>query len=162
MKAKDKKDKTFPVLKGKIPIDTEEELAKKLFEKKIFLLMVAIYCKAKKCKCDDEKKDLSSYKFEDEIDKWIEKNHRRLQYKIGSHCYEIIKNAFKHINRCPHSFYKTFCHHCPTKCYTCCELEDINPIMAYSGKRILFKHPIMGIRFVINVIRAKRIIKSKR
>lgn len=36
MKAKDKKDKTFPVLKGKIPIDTEEELAKKLFEKKDF------------------------------------------------------------------------------------------------------------------------------
>lgn len=161
MKAKDKKDKTFPILKGKIPIDTEEELAKKLFEKKIFLLMVAIYCKAKKCKCDDEKKDLSSYKFEDDIDKWITKNKHIAKYKIGEHCYKIIQNTFKHTNRCPHSFYKTFCHNCPTKCYTCCELEDINPIMAYSGKRILFKHPIMGIRFVINVIRAKRIINSK-
>lgn len=84
MKAKDKKDKTFPVLKGKIPIDTEEELAKKLFEKKIFLLMVAIYCKAKKCKCDDEKKDLSSYKFEDEIDKWITKNHPLFLLYIGN------------------------------------------------------------------------------
>lgn len=36
MKAKDKKDKTFPILKGKIPIDKEKELAKKLFEKRFF------------------------------------------------------------------------------------------------------------------------------
>lgn len=74
MKAKDKKDKTFPILKGKIPIDKEKELAKKIFEKKIFLLMTAIYCKDGKCKCDDEKKGLNSYKFEDDIDKWIAKN----------------------------------------------------------------------------------------
>lgn len=152
--------KTFPILKNKIEIDKLKESKNKMFEKKTFVLMVSIYCESGKCDCTGDKKPLTDYDFGDEINNWIKKHKNISKYKIGESCYEIIKNSFKHTERCPHSYYKTFCHHCPTRCYRAEEQKKIYPIMAFSGKKIMLKHPVMGIKFIKNIVQAKKIIKK--
>lgn len=151
--------KTFPILKNRINIDKKKEGEKKLFEKKIFLLMTAIYCKDK---VSASKKSISKYKFEDAVDEFIASNPKLCKYKISDNYYKLIKKVFKHTDRCPHSYYKTFCHSCPTRCYKDEDLAQIEPIMKHSGKRILFKHPAIGAKFLINLIKAKKIIKNAR
>ena len=66
----------------------------------------------------------------------------------------------RQIERCPHSFYKTFCHQCPTTCYKSEDLEHIEPIMKYAGRKIMMKHPLIGTRFVINLLMAKKTINN--
>ncbi|MFR7871750.1 MAG: nitrous oxide-stimulated promoter family protein [Fenollaria timonensis] len=153
------KEKTFPILKNKIPIDKDKEAAKKLFEKKIFLLMAAIYCEDM---ISGSKKSISKYKFEENIDEFILNRPKLWKYKINDTCYELIMKAFRHTERCPHSFYKTFCHQCPTTCYKLTDLEQIEPIMKYAGRKIILKHPIMGLKFVINLIRSKNLINKNK
>ena len=153
------KEKTFPILKNKIPIDKDKEAAKKLFEKKIFLLMTAIYCEDM---ISGSKKSISKYKFEEDIDEFILNRPKLWKYKINDTYYELIMKAFRHTERCPHSFYKTFCHQCPTTCYKLTDLEQIEPIMKYAGRKIILKHPIMGLKFVINLIRSKNLINKNK
>lgn len=151
------KEKTFPILKNKIPIDKDQEAAKKLFEKKIFLLMTAIYCEDM---ISGSKKSISKYKFEEDIDEFILKRPKLWKHKINDTYYELIMKAFRHAERCPHSFYKTFCHQCPTTCYKSEDLEHIEPIMKYAGRKIMIKHPLIGTKFVINLLMAKKTINN--
>lgn len=151
------KEKTFPILKNKIPIDKDKEAAKKLFEKKIFLLMTAIYCEDM---ISGSKKSISKYKFEEDIDEFILKRPKLWKHKINDTYYELIMKAFRHAERCPHSFYKTFCHQCPTTCYKSEDLEHIEPIMKYAGRKIMMKHPLIGTKFVINLLMAKKTINN--
>ena len=151
------KEKTFPILKNKIPIDKDQEAAKKLFEKKIFLLMTAIYCEDM---ISGSKKSISKYKFEEDIDEFILKRPKLWKHKINDTYYELIMKAFRHAERCPHSFYKTFCHQCPTTCYKSEDLEHIEPIMKYTGRKIMIKHPLIGTKFVINLLMAKKTINN--
>lgn len=151
------KEKTFPILKNKIPIDKDQEAAKKLFEKKIFLLMTAIYCEDM---ISGSKKSISRYKFEEDIDEFILKRPKLWKHKINDTYYELIMKAFRHAERCPHSFYKTFCHQCPTTCYKSEDLEHIEPIMKYAGRKIMIKHPLIGTKFVINLLMAKKTINN--
>ena len=153
------KEKTFPILKNKIPIDKDQEAAKKLFEKKIFLLMTAIYCEDM---ISGSKKSISKYKFEEDIDEFILNRPKLWKYKINDTYYELVMKAFRHAERCPHSFYKTFCHQCPTTCYKLTDLEQIEPIMKYAGRKIMMKHPIMGLKFVINLLMAKNLINKNK
>ena len=153
------KEKTFPILKNKISIDKDKEAAKKLFEKKVFLLMAAIYYEDM---VGGSKKSISKYKFEEGIDEFINKNPKLWKYKINDTYYELIMKAFSHTDRCPHSFFKTFCHQCPTTCYKLTDLERIEPIMKYAGRKIMIKHPIMGLKFVINLIRSKNLINKNK
>ncbi len=78
------KEKTFPILKNKIPIDKDQEAAKKLFEKKIFLLMTAIYCEDM---ISGSKKSISKYKFEEDIDEFILKRPKLWKHKINDTYY---------------------------------------------------------------------------
>ena len=56
-----------------------------------------------------------------------------------------LKNyAFKRIEFCPRKEEKTFCSSCPIHCY-----------QKYSGKRIIFKHPVIAFKHVINTLKYK-------
>lgn len=63
--------------------------------------------------------------------------------------------AFKRIEHCPRKEEKTFCSSCPIHCYQKVYQEQIRKVMKYSGKRILFKHPIIAIRHLINTLKYK-------
>ena len=61
-----------------------------------------------------------------------------------------LKNyAFKRIEFCPRKEEKTFCSSCPI------HRQQIREVMKYSGKRIIFKHPIIAFKHVINTLKYK-------
>jgi len=151
--------KRFPILRKELPINKDEERKKKTFEKQIFFLMVAVYCQ----NCHTAKKikfTVLNLDFPENIQTWISEEKRVSKYRLCPDCYELIENAFRHTENCPHSSYKTFCHECPTPCYREEEQAKMLPIMHYSGKRIIRAHPIYALRFFGNLIRNKIRIKK--
>ena len=71
---------------------------------------------------------------------------------------KLKEYAFKRIDCCPRKEEKTFCSSCPIHCYQKIYREQIKEVMKYSGKRMLFKHPVITIKHLINTI--KYAIKS--
>lgn len=144
----------FPILRKKIEIDKDKENKRKDFEKKIFITMLAIYEEEK----NYEKNPITSYDFGDEMNKWIE--DKIGYYRISDKAYSLSKKVMSHTDRCPHAYYKTFCHKCPTRCYKNEDLASIRPIMAYSGKKLFKKHPIMAMKFIKNLKNYLKTIKK--
>ncbi|MFQ8705305.1 MAG: nitrous oxide-stimulated promoter family protein [Thomasclavelia sp.] len=66
---------------------------------------------------------------------------------------ELRNYAFKRIEYCPRKDEKTFCSSCPIHCYQKEYRQRIKKVMKYSGKRILFKYPIITIKHLINTIK---------
>ncbi len=52
-------------------------------------------------------------------------------------------------DKCPFMESKTFCSNCKVHCYKRDMREKIREVMRFSGPRILFHHPIMAIRHLI-------------
>lgn len=78
-------------------------------------------------------------------------------YEDGHHVdlTELKKYAFKRIDHCPRKEEKTFCSSCPIHCYQKIYRQQIREVMKYSGKRIIFKHPIIAIKHMLNTLQVK-------
>ncbi len=58
-----------------------------------------------------------------------------------------LKNyAYMKIERCPRMKEKTFCSKCPIQCYNKEYQMQIKKVMKYSGKRLIFIHPLLVIK----------------
>ena len=58
--------------------------------------------------------------------------------------------------RCPFMETKTFCSNCRVHCYRPEMREKIRLVMRFSGPRMLFHHPVMAIRHVIESKKEKK------
>ena len=59
-------------------------------------------------------------------------------------------------DKCPFMETKTFCSNCKVHCYKADMREKIRAVMRFSGPRMIFSHPIMAIRHVIESKKEKR------
>ncbi len=59
-------------------------------------------------------------------------------------------------DKCPFMETKTFCSSCKVHCYKKDMRERIREVMRFSGPRMLFHHPIMAIRHVIECKKEKK------
>lgn len=57
---------------------------------------------------------------------------------------------------------KTFCSNCKIHCYKADMREKIRQVMKFSGPRMLFYHPVMAVRHVIESKREKRRLERER
>ena len=96
-------------------------------EKRIVSLMIAIYCRAK---------------------------HGRRG--LCPDCAALDAYARLRSDRCPFMETKTFCSNCRVHCYRPDMREKIRAVMRFSGPRMLFYHPVMAIRHVIESKREKK------
>ncbi len=95
-------------------------------EKEIIRFMIALYCK---------------------------KKHKQ---NMCSECQNLYEYACKRIDVCPFMETKTFCSSCKVHCYGKEQREKIREVMRFSGPRMIFYHPIMAIRHMMNTIKNKR------
>lgn len=101
---------------------------KRAKEKEVVAKMIAIYCRGHK-------------------------------HTTGSLCYEcqaLLDYAYLRIDRCPFMETKTFCSNCRVHCYEQNMRTKIREVMRYSGPRMLFRHPILTIRHLIEEQRDKK------
>ena len=102
--------------------------AKRLREKETVSQMISIYCK---------------------------KKHGTRQ-GLCPDCAALEEYARLRSDKCPFMETKTFCSNCKIHCYKQDMREKIREVMRFSGPRMLFVHPIMAIRHVIESKKEKR------
>ena len=76
-------------------------------------------------------------------------------------CAALEAYARQHSDRCPFMEKKTFCSNCPVHCYKADMREKIRAVMRFSGPWMLFYHPILALRHVIETKKeSKRLEKT--
>ena len=71
-------------------------------------------------------------------------------------CAALDAYARRRSDRCPFMETKTFCSNCRVHCYRPDMREQIRAVMRFSGPRMLFRHPVMAIRHVIESKKEKK------
>ena len=71
-------------------------------------------------------------------------------------CEALDAYARMRSDKCPLMETKTFCSNCKVHCYKADMREKIRAVMRFSGPRMIFSHPIMAIRHVIESKKEKR------
>ena len=86
---------------------------------------------------------------------YCRKNHRT-KSGLCPECQTLHDYAMLRSDKCPFMETKTFCSNCKVHCYKADMREKIRAVMRFSGPRIIFSHPIMAIRHVIESKREKK------
>lgn len=69
--------------------------------------------------------------------------------KLCPDCEALLQYATLRSDKCPFMETKTFCSNCRVHCYKPEMREKIREVMHFSGPRMLFYHPVMAIRHII-------------
>ena len=64
-------------------------------------------------------------------------------------CAALAEYAKQRSDKCPFMEQKTFCSNCKVHCYRSDMREKIRAVMRFSGPRMIFRHPVMAVRHVI-------------
>lgn len=97
-------------------------------EKEIVSLMIRLYCR---------------------------KNHKAGK-TLCPDCQELTRYAIERSNKCPFMETKTFCSNCRVHCYRKDMRERIRKVMAFSGPRMIWHHPILALRHLIESKKEKK------
>lgn len=76
--------------------------------------------------------------------------------KLCPDCQALLDYAVQRSEKCPFMETKTFCSNCRVHCYRPEMRERIRAVMRFSGPRMLFHHPVMAVRHVIESKKEKK------
>ena len=76
-------------------------------------------------------------------------------------CEALDTYARMRSDKCPFMETKTFCSNCKVHCYKADMREKIRAVMRFSGPRMIFSHPIMAIRHLIETKKEKRRLEKE-
>jgi hypothetical protein len=82
------------------------------------------------------------------IELYCKKNHGK-NGCLCPECTALNEYARLRSDKCPFMETKTFCSNCKVHCYKPEMREKIREVMRFSGPRMIFHHPIMAIRHLI-------------
>ena len=71
-------------------------------------------------------------------------------------CAELKDYAVMRSDKCPFMETKTFCSNCKVHCYKPAMREKIREVMRFSGPRMIFYHPVVAVRHVIETKAEKK------
>ena len=89
---------------------------------------------------------------------------RKKHYTNGSLCEEcqaLNDYAIMRSDKCPFMESKTFCSNCRVHCYKPDMRERIREVMRFSGPRMIFHHPVMAVRHVIESKKEKKRLEKE-
>ena len=97
-------------------------------EKEVVSLMIGLYCKKK----------------------------HKTKVLLFNECKKLDDYAKLRSDRCPFMETKTFCSNCKVHCYKPEMREKIREVMRFSGPRMIFHHPYLAIKHVIESKKEKK------
>ena len=74
---------------------------------------------------------------------------------LCNECHELTEFAYERMNRCVFQNDKPVCSECQIHCFRQEMRDKIKTVMRFSGPRMIYKHPIIGIRHLIDKRRFK-------
>jgi hypothetical protein len=96
------------------------------------------------------------------IELYCRDHHSSEQSQIGTpkgalcaDCQELVAYARARLERCPFQEDKTTCVKCPVHCYKPSMRERVRVVMRYAGPRMLYKHPVLAVRHLLDGRRQK-------
>ena len=69
---------------------------------------------------------------------------------LCAECQALETYARQRLDRCPFQEGKTTCARCPVHCYKPEMRERIRAVMRYAGPRMLYRHPFMTVRHMLD------------
>lgn len=88
--------------------------------------------------------------------------HHTSQIEQCQECSQLLCYAEKRLSHCPFQENKPTCGKCTVHCYKSAMKEKIRKVMRYSGPRMIYHHPIMAIRHILDGFRKPLAITSKK
>ena len=76
-------------------------------------------------------------------------NHHTKGKSLCKDCEELTSYCNLRTDKCPFMETKTFCSNCKVHCYKPAMREKIREVTRFSGPRMLFYHPMLAIRHLI-------------
>jgi hypothetical protein len=73
-------------------------------------------------------------------------HHERLCKDCGA----LLEYAEKKVQICPHGVDKPVCSHCEVHCYKPDMRSRIREVMRFGGPRMIYKHPILTLKHMMN------------
>ena len=104
----------------------------------------------------NDKRNLEKEVVAEMIALYCRKNHHSPKGSLCAECSALRDYAFYRSDVCPFMETKTFCSNCKVHCYKNDMREKIRAVMRFSGPRMIFHHPIMAIRHVIESKKEKK------
>lgn len=89
------------------------------------------------------------------IEVYCKKKHKT-KNGLCEECKELLDYATIRLSKCPFKDEKTFCSNCKIHCYKPEMRTKIKEVMRFSGPRMLFYHPIVATKHVIESVKEKR------
>lgn len=74
------------------------------------------------------------------------RDHHNTTSSLCAECQGLLNYANVRLDRCRFGEDKPTCAKCPVHCYQKTRREQIRVMMRYAGPRMLWEHPIMGLR----------------
>lgn len=84
-----------------------------------------------------------------------------MKAELCPECAELEQYARQRSDKCPFMETKTFCSNCKVHCYKPEMREKIRKVMRFSGPRMLFYHPVMAIRHVVETKKEQRRLEKQ-
>ncbi len=76
-------------------------------------------------------------------------------------CKELLDYSILRIDKCPFMETKTFCSNCKVHCYKSEMRKRIKEVMAFSGPRMIFHHPLIAVSHVIESKKEKKRLEAQ-
>lgn len=90
----------------------------------------------------------------------------RARHQGGAHpcpdCRELLAYAGKRLAGCPFQEGKPTCGNCAVHCYAPRFREQVRAVMRYAGPRMIWRHPLMAIRHMLDSRRKAPALKQRR
>lgn len=77
-----------------------------------------------------------------------------------SECSQLRDYARQRLDKCPFQEGKTTCARCPVHCYKPEMRERVRAVMRYAGPRMLWRHPLLTIRHMLDGRRREPVGRS--
>jgi hypothetical protein len=112
---------------------TSEPPARIARERKTIVAMVALYCRA----------------------------HHAPAEGLCEECRELLDYASRRLDTCPFHAGKPACNKCAVHCYTRAMRARVVAVMRYAGPRMLWRHPWLAVRHLLDALRPAPPLPSK-
>jgi len=77
-------------------------------------------------------------------------DHHRAEDGLCSECNDLLTYAIKRLDCCLFGADKPICANCQIHCYKPAMREHIHEVMRYAGPRMLWRHPVMAARHLLD------------
>lgn len=112
------------------------------------LYYVSIMARKKHARIDREKQTVSAM-----VALYCRRHHGGRRLCPG--CAGLRDYALQRLDRCPFREGKTTCARCAVHCYQPAMRERIKGVMRYAGPRMIYRHPIMAVRHLLDARRKR-------